>query len=148
MSSPEACASTPRYVLKSGSQPIFPTINVDEQQIKCVYGFSDKKIFDQFIKSASQPLTPYPLVKGYLSNQIDAADAEQTNGRHLPIVILDATNEKQAVVSAASMASVLLAMQEQEKQISIEYELVIDAQTNQYRLSNEAIDVEPPQAVK
>lgn len=139
----EACATTPRYVLKSGSLPISPAIKIDDQKISCVYGFSDKMIFDQFIESATKPLTPYPLVKGYLSNQIEAADAEQTNGRHLQIMILDATNERQAVVAAASMASVLLAMQEQEKQVSIEYELIIDSQTNRYRLSNEPIDIAP-----
>ena len=110
-------ASTPCYVLKSGSQPIAPAIHPDETKCVCVYGFSDKPIYDQFIQSKSELLTPYPMVQGYLSNQVAAAGSE---GDFLRLVILDATDGAQPVLGAATMSAVLLAQEQNADQVSVE----------------------------
>ena len=111
MSKKTSFANTPWYVLKSGNQPIYPMINLAEPHTpcECIYGFSDKAIYDVFIKGAGEPLTPYPLVKGYLSHQLDAAGSAETKRDRLRLVILDATDQAQPVLLATTMASVLLA---------------------------------------
>ena len=131
-------ADTPCYVLKSGNLPIFPKVVGDDPDADCVcvYGFSNKLVYDQFIKNAAQPLTPYPLVNGYLANQIAVIGSDDTNGAGLRLVILDATDPAQPVLTAATMAAVLLAQQEKAKQIPVEFELVYDPETNSYRLNN------------
>ena len=136
-------ANTPWYVLKRGNQPIQLEISSDDPEIQCVciYGFSDKPVYDAFIKSVAQVLTPYPLVKGFLSSQIDAADSGKARGDRLQLVILDATDQAQPVLLAATMATVLLAQQEQAKQVPAEYELVFDPEIAGYRLSNDSNDV-------
>ncbi len=127
-------ANTPSYVLKQGNQSISPTILLADPNASCVcvYGFSDKPIYDEYIKGNSAALTPYPLVKGYLSNQIDSADSDGG----LRLVILDATDDAQPVLAATTMATVLLAQQQNEKQVSIEFELVFDPESAGYRFSD------------
>ena len=129
---------TPCYLLKSGSQAIFPTINFEnpDTNFVCVYGFSDKPIYDKFIESAEQLLTPYPLVQGYLTNQI-AEVSSDGGGAHLAIVILDATGLEAPILSAASMTTVLLAQQEKAKQVQTEFCLAFDPEMNGYRFDKD-----------
>ncbi|QEG21077.1 hypothetical protein [Mariniblastus fucicola] len=136
-------ASTPCYLLKHGSQPISVPIHPDDPNANCVcvYGFSDKPVYDQFVKTATRLLTPYPLVKGYLANQlatdsISADTISETETVLRRLVVLDATDESQTVVLAASMASVLAAQQQGAKRVSVEYELTFDPSTKSYRFSN------------
>lgn len=130
MTTGTAFASTPCYVLKSGNRPIAPTIHSDDTQCVCVYGFSDKPVYDQFIQDADELLTPYPLVKGYLSNQIESAGSA---GEALQLVILDACAEAQPVLAAATMEAVLAARQNDEDQVPVAFELIFDVETNSYR---------------
>lgn len=132
-------ANTPCYVLKSGNLPIYPTINfVDpDTNCVCVYGFSGKPIYDKFIKRAGQLLTPYPLVKGFLANQIAEVGSTESKGASLSLVILDATDYEQPVLSAATMAAILLAQQEKAKQVPVEFELVFDSETTSYQFTTE-----------
>ena len=127
-------ANTPYYVLKSGNQPIYPTIGFDapDTSCSCVYGFSDKPIYDKFIKGADQLLTPYPLVKGFLTKMIDDQDSLESKRVCLGYVILDATDGAQPVLAAATVAAVLLAHQEKSKQVPIEVELILDPETASY----------------
>ncbi len=146
-------ANTPCYVLKSGNQPICPTINSADPGTHCicVYGFSDKPIYDKFIKLARQLLTPYPLVKRYLANQIAAANAAENNGIYLSLVILDATDPTQPVLPAATMAVVLRAQQEKARQVPVEYRLRFDPETTSYQFANESEAmpvIEMPRIVK
>ncbi len=127
-----ALANTPCYVLKNGSHSLAPKIHPDDTKCVCVYGFSNKSIYDQFINDASEWLTPYPLVKGYLSNQIESAGSD---GDLLQLVILDACTGTQPVLAAATMEAVLKARQRSEDQVSIAYELIFDTETNSYRFS-------------
>ena len=127
-------ADTPKYVLRDEGQPVHTTINFEDPKTSCtcVYGFSDKRIFDEFNKNAKQHLTPYPLVQGYLTNQIAEAETAGMQGIGIGLVILDATDPTQAVVSAATMAAVLGAQQEKTKQVPIELELVFSSETGGY----------------
>ena len=128
-------ANTPYYVLISGKQPIYPAINFIDPDTSCssVYGFSDKPVYDKFIKGADHLLTPYPLVKGYLSRLIGDQNSRDAK-RHVPgYVILDATDGAQPVLAAATVAAVLLAHQENSKQVPIEVELIFDPETTSYR---------------
>ncbi len=126
---------TPRYVLMSGNQPIYPTINFDDPDTHCVcvYGFSDRSIYDTFIEKAAQALTPYPLVKRYLSKQIAALDAAGMRDGCLKLVILDATDPAQPALAVATMETVLLAHQDNTNQVPVEYEFVFDPETSGYR---------------
>ena len=129
-------ANTPYYVLKSGNQPIYPTIDFDDPDTSCscVYGFSDKPIYDKFIKGADQLLTPYPLVEGYLTKMIENQNSCESKCVCPGYIILDATDGGQPVLAAATIATVLLAHQEKLKQIPIEVELTFDLDTASYRL--------------
>lgn len=136
-------ANTPVYVLKSGAQPIYPTVLSDDSGLNCicVYGFSEKLIYDQFVKNASQALTPYPLVKGYLANRIAEAKVAEADGVYPTLVILDATDPSQPCLSAAKMTSVLRSQEEKAKQVPIEYELVFDSETTSYQFKNDLTTV-------
>ena len=127
-------ANIPCYVLKSGSQPIFPTMEVDDSNTSCicVYGFSDKPIYDKLIKSVDQLVTPYPLVKGYLAKWIDDQDSGEPKRVCPGYVILDATDGAQPVLAAATIAAVLLAHQEEAKQVPVEIEFSFDPDTASY----------------
>ena len=130
-------APTPNYVLRRDNQSICPTIKFDgaETSCVCVYGFSDKPIYDEFIGNSNQPLTPYPLVKGYLANQIEESQSADTKGESLRLVILDATDLKQPVLLAATMATVLQAQQDKAAEVAVECELIFDPDTSCYQLA-------------
>ena len=127
-------AKTPKYVLKSGKQPIHPTINFDDPESNCicVYGFSDKPIYDQFIKNSKQLLTPYPLVEGFLANQIAELDTAAEDRFSIGLVIMDAVDPNQPVVSAATMAAVLDARKAALKKVPVEFEFHFDSETGSY----------------
>ncbi|MDA7663020.1 hypothetical protein N8550_03355 [Pirellulaceae bacterium] len=132
-------SNTPVYVLRSGTQPFRPLITQDisDADCVCVYGFSEKSIFDQFVKNSPQALTPYPLVKGYLSSQIETAHSTETDGGCPKLVILDATEPSQPRLSATTMASALRAQEEKTKQVPVEFELFFDSATNSYHFKSE-----------
>ena len=146
-------AATPFYVLRSGKQSIYPTINVDDPNSNCVciYGFSDKPIYDKFIQSTDKLLTPYPLVDGYLENRIADEAAATGDQPSLQLVILDASNFSQQTISAATMAAILLARQEKSSQTPVEFELTFNSETSSYTIqanSGERSSVETPSIVK
>ena len=132
------CQHSQIRVEKRGATGLLTTINLDDLKTNCtcVYGFSDKTIFDEFIKNAKQPLTPYPLVQGYLANQIAEAESAGKNGAGIGLIILDATDPKQPTVSAATMKAVLAAQQEKATQVQVELQLVFNSETGGYLKSN------------
>ena len=135
MTKDKALANTPYFVLRSDNQPICPTLHCDDPKAKCVcvYGFSGRSVYDQFIGSTKQQLVPYPLVQGYLANQV--ADAAEKKGAQSGLVILDATDGEQPKLLAATMDAVRLAQQEKAKQIEVEYELEFDTANGGYRFA-------------
>ena len=138
-------APTPNYVLRSDNQSIFPTVNFDspETSCVCVYGFSDKPIYDEFILGAGQLLTPYPLVKRYLANQIADAESADSKGEALRLVLLDATDPNQSVLLAATMATVLQALEDKLARVAVEYEFVFDSETACYKIKDGSKRMEP-----
>ena len=79
-------ASTPNYVLIEGNLPTGPRLVPLAASTECsvIYGFSDKGPYDSFCTNSQQALKPYPLVKGYLRNQMEAP------GDSLKLVVIDA----------------------------------------------------------
>ena len=127
-------ATTPKYVLRSENQPFSSTLNSGDSKTSCncVYGFSEKSIFDTFNKNTEQTLVPYPLVIGYLVNQIAEAKSAGKTGVDIGLMILDATAPTQATVSTATLVSILAAQEAKEKEVAIESKLVFDSKTGGY----------------
>jgi len=63
---------TPFFVLLNAGQRICPiALPVDtETDCNVVYGFADKTPCALLQRSSDQPLTPYPLVQGFLKRKI------------------------------------------------------------------------------
>jgi hypothetical protein len=123
-------SKTPRYVLKDGSHPTGPSVlhaSSDAPPL-VVFGFSDKPEYDVFSKASPLALTPYPLVKGFLENQI----AEDSGS--LRLVVLDATFPKQVVFNAATMQSVLNAFRVDSDRVAISHQLVLDDSSQGHRV--------------
>ncbi len=116
--------STPFYVLMDGNQRIGPPV-ADADPESFIYGFSDKGPYDQFCANCERELKPYPLVKGYLRNQIDEASAK--------FIVIDADGPQQNSVHAATVKAVLEAHESQSEQVATACCLNFDDATNQYR---------------
>jgi hypothetical protein len=120
-----AVTGTPCYVLMDGNCPIGPKVGPLNSGSECsaVYGFSDKSCYDKFSANSQLPLTPYPLVKGYLRNQLDGP------GDGLKLVVIDAAGFREPCLQAATMQAVLDAA---ESHVTTAYRLNLDQDTNAY----------------
>jgi len=123
-------ARTPRYVLRDGSHPTFPIVLQASSAAEtiAIFGFSDKPEYDTFVSAAPQALTPYPLVKGYLQNQI-ALDVDS-----LRLTVLDAAGPQQETLDAATFEDVLEAFQRNSESVRITHQLIRDAAAQGYRV--------------
>lgn len=123
----------PRFVLFRGKDRIRPAITEMNSGTACValYAFSDKKFYDAFSVGSSTPLTPYPLVKRFLEEQI----AESVDAIHL--VIVDAENPTAAQLNAVTMTSVLDAKEKQASEVQVSYRLTFDSRNETYLESSE-----------
>lgn len=123
-------AGTPHYVLMDGNRRIGPEVAALPSEIACmpIYGFSDKGLYDRFRTNGQQALKPYPLVKGYLRNQIDAPDDS------LKLVVLDAADASEPYLHAATMAAVLEAHEKRSVHVCATHSLIFDQEANAYRL--------------
>ncbi|WP_372895095.1 hypothetical protein [Stieleria sp.] len=123
-------ANTPCYVLLDGKQRLAPKLIAPDSGPQCVaiYGFSDKQPYDLFIANSKLALTPYPLVKGYLKNQI----TESSDVIHL--VVIDATGPQQSPLNAATVDCVLQAQQQNANQVSVSFRLTLDGDAKAYRV--------------
>lgn len=116
---------TPYYVLLNDKQRIGP--NVVQPECSPIYGFSDKEFYDKFCLHSDLALTPYPLVKGYLREQVDAP------GAGAQLVVVDATGPAASYVRAATMRAVLEAHENRSIHMDATYRLKFDQQANAYR---------------
>ena len=134
MSIISAAAATPYYVLMSASHPIGPTVLHFDMGIECspIYGFSDKGSYDRFCTNSEQALTPYPLVKGYLRNQLHAS------GDRLMLVVLNAAGPREPYLYAAAMAAVLESQESRATHVTSAYRLRFDEDANAFRLEEES----------
>ncbi|QDT09020.1 hypothetical protein K239x_09630 [Planctomycetes bacterium K23_9] len=120
----------PNYVLLDRAERIAPELLPSESGQNCVaiYGFSDKQPYDAFCENSELALTPYPLVKGYLQNRLEAA------GDTILIVAIDAASPDQTTLDAATMQSVLVAMSQQSPLVEVTHRLTRDDPSNAYRV--------------
>jgi hypothetical protein len=130
MNSTAVTASTPHYVLMNAGQRIGPKVVPAASRIECslIYGFSDKEPYDTFIANSQSALTPFPLVKRYLRNQLDEPDSG------LKLVVIDAAGPSQPYLRAASMQAVLEAHENHADQVAATYRLTLDQQADAYTI--------------
>jgi len=130
-------ASTPNYVLIDGTLRLGPKIVSSDAGLECsaIYGFSGKGPYDKFCANSQQSLKPYPLVKGYLRNQIDAP------GDSLKLVVIDAASPSEPYLYAATIEAVLEAQESLAARVTAAYRLTFDEEATAYRV-DEQCDVE------
>jgi hypothetical protein len=71
-------------VADSSSSPIAPSV---------IFGFTDKPQYDAFLQGDTKHLTPYPLVKRFLMDQLDQVE-HRTGSKLLVLDALDAPQVK------------------------------------------------------
>ncbi|WP_436714654.1 hypothetical protein U8335_16925 [Roseiconus lacunae] len=122
--------NTPYYVLLDGKHRLCPVLLPTDLKPEgvAIYGFSDKPPYDLFCANCELALTPYPLVKGYLKNQIaDSGDAIQ-------LVVVDAAGPHESQLNAATMKSVLEAQEKKSEGVTISFHLMLDRGSQAYRV--------------
>lgn len=121
---------TPNYVLLDHAQRIGPKLLTLDSGQKCnaVYGFSDKQPYDEFCEHSKLELTPYPLVKGYLQNRIEAA------GETILIVVIDPAGPDAPILEASTMQLVLEAHENKSPHVTVCYRLTKDEQSPAYHV--------------
>ena len=126
--------SISRYVLIDGNLRIGPKVVPLDAGIECsaVYGFSDKGPYDKFCANSQIALKPYPLVKGYLRNQIDAL------GDSLKLVVIDAASPSEPYLQVATMEAMLKAQECRDNCVTAAYRLRFDQQAEAYRVEQVA----------
>ena len=124
---------TPYYVLRNEGQPLSPAVTLSSGggECKTIFGFSDKVPYDDFLLKSKPGLTPYPLVKRYLQNQIDEA---QNDGGSLTLVALDAAGPAENVIYAATMAAILSAHENKTEQILATHLLRLDPKSGSFQI--------------
>lgn len=123
-------AKTPRYVLKDGSSPTCPAISQDSsgEYASVIFGFSDKPEYDAFQSKSTLALTPYPLVKGFLQNQLEL------NVASLKLIVLDPVSAGEPALYAATFESVLKAFQSDSDIVPLSHRLVLEDSSPDYRI--------------
>ena len=134
MTSHNVVVATPRYVLLIDTQKMGPTVFLDDPDSRCVaiYGFSDKGPYDEFRENGDLSLRPYPLVEGYLRNQLSNDNGNETEC--LRLVVLDSSSPDERFVYAAGMQAVLDSMTNQKPDVAAEYQLSLVQRNGVYRL--------------
>lgn len=119
---------TPFYVLLDGKQRLGPKLLASHAgpEFKAIYGFSNREAYDLFCAKSDHSFIPYPLVKGYLQNQIaDSGDTVQ-------LVVVDPTGPQQAHLNAATMNSILEAVNQKATQVTLSFRLTLDPALQAY----------------
>lgn len=138
----EGSLNTPHYVLKQGNQPTRPTlVAIDPSdpttQATVLFGFSDKPQYDTFHASCLPlELTPYPLVKRYLIDQLES------EGQDLKLLALDATTPVDPLLNATTFQAALHALLNGLNSVPITHHLRFDDAISQYRIET-AISTSP-----
>ncbi len=129
-------AKTPHYVLRDGSHPTCPSLcqaSLDGG-LTVIFGFSDKPQYDAFLAASTLALTPYPLVKGYLLNQV------AINVDSLKLVVLDAVSSQQPTLYAATFQSVLESIQMDLENVAVSHQLILEKSSLAYQVKSFAVD--------
>ena len=132
--------NTPCYVLLDGKHRLGPMLLPSDARSEgvAIYGFSDKTPYDLFCANSELALTPYPLVKGYLKNQItDSSDA-------IHLVVVDAAGPSETQLNAATMESVLEAQEQKSEGVTISFHLMLDRGSQAYRIEKASSGLDVP----
>ena len=126
----DAFVKTPRYVLRDGAYPTFPSVLQISPDVHrhVIYGFSDKPEYDVFLSGSSLALTPYPLVKGFLTTQIELDSGS------LRLVVLDAASSAERCLYAATFQSVLESFHLGSECVAVSHRLVLEESSSHYRI--------------
>jgi hypothetical protein len=118
----------PQYVLRDGLGYASPRVLLTSFKIgsTVLYGFSDKPEYDVFISTSELPLTPYPLVRGYLERRLDS--------NLLQLVALDAGSSQQTLLQATTFEAVLDSLRNQVDTVPVTHRLIIDDASTAYRV--------------
>lgn len=121
-------AHTPRYVLIDGDHRIGPKITAlpSGGDSLLIYGFSSKSRYEEFCANQPLGLKPYPLVKGYLRNQINESS------HCLNLVVLDPRGTNEPLQLATTMQAVLDAQETLAAKVNMTYRLVFNHQADAY----------------
>lgn len=133
MQTSELIIATPYYVLMDQKKtPFGPTIAdpILNVEYTAIFGFSDKAPYDSFCRESSLPLTPYPLVKGYLRNQLGTFS--HASERCVNLVILDVPGPRAPYVHAVTTLAVLEAQEKGAAHVTSTQRLTFHAETNAY----------------
>jgi hypothetical protein len=119
-------AKIPRYLLRDGLGYASPQVLQQpfEMGLTVLYGFSDKPEYDAFISSSELPLTPYPLVKGYLARAIDK--------NLLQLVVLDAGTSQQTLLQASTFEAVLDSLCNKLDTVPVTHRLTVEKANTAY----------------
>lgn len=130
----EFVLSTPYYVLMDHNCRIGPEIIPLHSGIDCapIYGFSDKDSYDKFCLRSQQTLTPYPLVKGFLRNQLGAPN------NSLNLVVIDSPGPREPFLRAATMKAVLEAQENPTTQVASDFRLVFEPENDAYSVEEDS----------
>jgi len=130
----EVVFSTPYYVLMDHNCRIGPEIIPLYSGVDCapIYGFSDKNSYDKFCLRSQQALTPYPLVKGFLRNQLGAPN------NSLNLVVIDSAGPREPYLRAATLKAVLEAQENRTTHVTSNFRLVFKQEDNAYRVEEKS----------
>lgn len=128
--------ATPYYVLLDGKLRVGPTILsiLPDRNYTAIFAFSDEQPYKIFCENSNVALTPYPLVKGYLRNQMmESVDSEL-------LIVVDASGPNGSQLNAATASSVLEAQENRSKQVPISFELHFDREAQAYRATKISLE--------
>ena len=133
----KSSVATPHYVLMDGKNRIGPSVTRGPCANTClaIYGFSGKLAYDRFQRNSKQKLTPYPLVKGYLSNQIAADNEADAKESSLKLVVLDAAGPDDPQLFAVTMQAVLDAQEDRIPQVTASHRLTFAPEHSTYQIA-------------
>ncbi|MEW4452030.1 hypothetical protein AB1L30_05030 [Bremerella sp. JC817] len=94
-----------------------------------LYGFSDSDAYERFRSHSTNDYRPYPLVKGYLREQL------QSDSERIGLIVLDAVSARDEQLNAAAMDNVLQALEASDAKVGSRYRLTYDAATLAYQVS-------------
>jgi len=121
----------PRYVLREGAESLglAALSGPDAAPVSSIYGFTDKAHYDAYLRNSPGLFTPYPLVRGFLKHRIDSEPCR------LQLVVLDATGRHQQLLIAATMQSIVEAMDLKRDSVQVSHTLAQIGTGDSYRVT-------------
>ncbi|GAA4441751.1 hypothetical protein GCM10023155_47950 [Bremerella cremea] len=122
--------ATPKYVLMDEQKRVGPRLEegISHSSYRVIYGFSDSHAYERFRSHNTNDYRPYPLVKGYLREQL------QSDSERIGLIVLNAVSACDEQLNAAAMDNVLQALEASEAKVSSRYRLTYDAATLAYQV--------------